>query len=133
MSDDRTLYGVLGVDRSATEEEIKTAYYRAATLNHPDRGGDTEKMATINRAYMVLTDANNRAKYDKELELFGELCPKCDGAGRKWKTHKNLRDRSHTVCVECNGHGILRWLRKRPESKSINLSGRQTGKTRRVK
>jgi hypothetical protein len=41
---------VLGVSSSATEEEIKLAYRRAASIHHPDAGGDAGEMARINRA-----------------------------------------------------------------------------------
>jgi len=46
-----TWWAVLGVDRSADVDTIKAAYRRLAALNHPDRGGDAQRMAAINQAY----------------------------------------------------------------------------------
>lgn len=57
-------YATLGVDRSATAEEIKRAYRKLAAKHHPDRGGDTAKFQEIQRAYDVLSDAEKRAGYD---------------------------------------------------------------------
>ena len=61
MSD---LYATLGTDRSATAEDIKKAYRKAALINHPDRGGDKEKFQKLQGAYDVLSDAQKRAHYD---------------------------------------------------------------------
>ena len=64
-------YEALGVSRTATEKEIKTAYRKLARQHHPDlHQGDAKKAAeekfkTINEAYEVLGDADKRAKYDQ--------------------------------------------------------------------
>ena len=62
-------YKILGVSRSATEREIKQAYRRLARQYHPDvNPGDKsaeEKFKQINEAYEVLSDKENRQKYDK--------------------------------------------------------------------
>ncbi|QEE17684.1 molecular chaperone DnaJ [Promethearchaeum syntrophicum] len=61
----RDYYDVLGTNKSASQAEIKKAFYRLAKTHHPDRGGDAEKFKEINEAYMVLSDADKRAKYDR--------------------------------------------------------------------
>jgi curved DNA-binding protein len=64
-------YEALGVPRTATEKEIKTAYRKLARLHHPDlHQGDAKKAAeekfkTINEAYEVLSDPDKRSKYDR--------------------------------------------------------------------
>jgi DnaJ-class molecular chaperone len=62
-------YKILGVNRSASEREIKQAYRRLARQYHPDvNPGDKsaeEKFKQINEAYEVLSDKENRQKYDK--------------------------------------------------------------------
>jgi curved DNA-binding protein len=67
--DYRDYYKVLGVERAATEKEIKTAFRRLAQQCHPDKNpGDKrseEKFKEINEAYEVLGDPQKRAKYDR--------------------------------------------------------------------
>lgn len=65
----RDYYQVLGVDRNASESDIKKAYRRLARQYHPDiNPGDKEaerKFKEINEAYEVLSDKDKRAKYDR--------------------------------------------------------------------
>ena len=65
----RDYYEVLGVNRDASEEEIKKAYRRLAMKWHPDRNPDNPKaeehFKEANEAYEVLTNAEKRAAYDQ--------------------------------------------------------------------
>lgn len=66
----RDYYEVLGVSRSATEQELKKAYRNLALKYHPDRNLDNqkeseEKFKEITEAYSVLADKDKRARYDK--------------------------------------------------------------------
>lgn len=59
------LYEVLGVTRTASENEIRSAYRARAKQAHPDRaGGSVHKMARLNEAYETLGNADKRAGYD---------------------------------------------------------------------
>ncbi|MCX6782075.1 MAG: molecular chaperone DnaJ [Candidatus Magasanikbacteria bacterium] len=59
-------YKLLGVDKSATQDEIKKAFKKLAMQHHPDRpGGDEKKFKEINEAFQVVGDAEKRAKYDQ--------------------------------------------------------------------
>lgn len=59
-------YKVLGIDKNASEEEIKKAFRRLAHQHHPDKAhGNEDKFKEINEAYQVLSDKNKRAHYDR--------------------------------------------------------------------
>jgi len=61
-------YSILGVDKNASEDEIKSAYRRLAKKYHPDLNKTEEaanKFKEINEAYEVLGDPNKRANYDQ--------------------------------------------------------------------
>ena len=57
-------YNILGVDRSASQDDIKKAYRKLAAKHHPDRGGDTAKFQEISVAYDTLGDPDKRSQYD---------------------------------------------------------------------
>lgn len=60
------LYELLNVKPSASPDEIKSAFRRAAIHSHPDRSGDTALFVKIKEAYEILSDSECRAKYDEE-------------------------------------------------------------------
>lgn len=57
-------YRILGIERSATADDIKRAYRRLASQHHPDKGGDKERFQEIQEAYSVISDEQKRAEYD---------------------------------------------------------------------
>ena len=74
-------YAVLGVERGASDDEIKKAYRKLAMTYHPDRNGGSkeaeERFKELTEAYDVLRDANKRAAYDR----YGEAGLRGAGAG----------------------------------------------------
>lgn len=72
MADIKNYYQMLGVAKNAAEEEIKAAFRKLAKKYHPDaHPGDEEceqKFREINEAYRILGDAEQRKKYDEELQ-----------------------------------------------------------------
>jgi molecular chaperone DnaJ len=70
MNNKQDYYEVLGVGRSATDQEIKSAYRKLALQHHPDRNPNNkeeseEKFKEITEAYGVLADGDKRAAYDR--------------------------------------------------------------------
>jgi len=59
-------YKILGVEKNASSEDIKKAYYKLAHQYHPDKKeGDEKKFKEINEAYQVLSDKEKRSNYDR--------------------------------------------------------------------
>ncbi len=69
MADKRDYYEVLGVQKSASDDDLKKAYRSLAKKYHPDMHPDdaeaAEKFKEVNEAYAVLSDKEKRAKYDQ--------------------------------------------------------------------
>ena len=74
MAEQRDYYEVLGVNKNATDDELKKAYRKVAMKYHPDRQTDKsdaekkeaeEKFKEAAEAYSVLSDKDKRARYDQ--------------------------------------------------------------------
>src|ERR1041385_8507346 len=62
----RDYYEVLGLERGASEQEVKRAFRELARQHHPDVNPDGgEAFREINEAYAVLSDKDQRARYDR--------------------------------------------------------------------
>jgi molecular chaperone DnaJ len=77
-------YKVLGVDKKASQDDIKKAYRKLARQYHPDTNKDAgaeERFKRISEAHDVLGDAEKRKKYDRGQTVFGGANPFGTGAG----------------------------------------------------
>src|SRR5438552_2337775 len=77
-------YKVLGVDKKASQEDIKKAYRKLARQYHPDTNKDAgaeERFKQISEAYDTLGDPEKRKKYDRGGSIFGGANPFGGGAG----------------------------------------------------
>jgi molecular chaperone DnaJ len=82
----RDYYEVLGLDRAATQEQIKTAYRQLAMQWHPDRNkaaDAADRFKEIAEAYAVLSDPNKRQAYDSTGHI---------GVSERWSTEDIFRD-----------------------------------------
>lgn len=71
-------YQILGVSKTASQDEIKKAFRKKAHELHPDKkGGDEAKFKQINEAYQTLGNSQKRAQYDQ----FGQAGPQGPGGG----------------------------------------------------
>src|ERR1700738_128912 len=81
----RDYYEVLGVNKDASDEEIKKAYRKLAMKHHPDRNPDSkdgeEKFKEAKEAYEVLSEAEKRRAYDASGHA--GVNPQMGGAGQE--------------------------------------------------
>jgi curved DNA-binding protein len=72
-------YRALGIQKGASDDEIKKAYRKLAMKHHPDRGGDQAEFQKIQEAYATLSDPQKRAEYDNPapqgFQQFGGMPP----------------------------------------------------------
>lgn len=73
----RDYYDILGVSKSATQDDIKKAFRKKAHELHPDKGGDEKAFKEVNEAYQALGDEKKRQAYDQ----FGHAAFQQGGAG----------------------------------------------------
>lgn len=75
-------YNLLGVEKSASKDDIKKAFYKLAAKYHPDKkGGDEAKFKEINEAYQTLSDDKKRKEYDTYGQTFNGAGPQGGGFG----------------------------------------------------
>lgn len=86
----KNYYDVLGVNKNASQEDIKKAYRNLSKKYHPDRnGGDETKFKEINEAYDTLGDETKRKQYDNPNPFSGfhDFGTNKNGFTWTWNTH----------------------------------------------
>ncbi|MDO8486236.1 MAG: molecular chaperone DnaJ [Candidatus Staskawiczbacteria bacterium] len=68
-------YEILGVPKTASQDEIKKAFHKLAHKYHPDKGGDEKKFKELNEAYQVLSNTEKRNQYDQFGRVFDGGAP----------------------------------------------------------
>jgi len=128
-AEDADFYEVLGIARGCKETEIRRAYRNLITKEHPDKGGDPERFALIQRAYDVLSSDNKRRQYDStgkaEKTADEELLDSFGGGAFRDKLRDDEEARQSMAeqialreAPEAQSHtaGFEAWLRSRGES-----------------
>lgn len=68
----KNYYEILGVQKTASADDIKRAYRKLAAEHHPDRGGNADKFKEVSEAYQVLSDNTKRSQYDQFGQTFDQ-------------------------------------------------------------
>ena len=87
MADKKNFYDVLGVSKSASDDEIRKAFRKLAAKYHPDAGGDEQKFKEISEAYNTLSNPEKRKEYDQLLMFGGIPGADCGGSGGRNHTY----------------------------------------------
>ena len=116
-------YECLGIDKNATENEIKKAYYKYAKLYHPDKSNDKEseeKFKLCCEAYEVLSNPEKRKLYDRygkkglQNNVIMKKTPNIDIvleltlSELYTGTKKNVSYQRQVSCIKCDGKGTLK-------------------------
>lgn len=103
-ADNRTYYDILQVEPGAPVAVIRENYRRLmqTEAHHPDLGGDVRTAALINKAYATLSDARQRADYDRKLAVISySLSAKLAESGRVVVPERVRQPDPARVCVFC--------------------------------
>jgi molecular chaperone DnaJ len=99
----RDYYEILGVDRSADDAALKSAFRKMAMVHHPDQNGGSEEASArfkeINEAYSILSDPQKRAAYDR----FGHAGVNGMGGGGQGGGFSDVHDIFNEVFGEAFG------------------------------
>ena len=100
----KNYYEILGVEKTASFEDIKKAFRKLALEHHPDKGGDEERFKEINEAYEILSDPEKRRAYDNP-HIFGANgfpFPNMHGVSDLFNSFFNSSFTAHTTARSAN-------------------------------
>jgi len=100
-------YELLGVQKTASQEEIKKAFHKLAHKHHPDKGGDEKKFKEINEAYQVLSDTQKRAQYDQYGRVFDQNGAGPDMSGFNWAWGNGQGQKSENIEFDLGDMGDI--------------------------
>jgi len=108
----RDYYNVLGVERNATEDEIKRSYRKLALEHHPDHNPGNksaeEKFKEINEAYQVLSDPEKKTRYDQLGRSYNSYTQRGGSPGNfNWEDWFVQNPRGGNVRVEVGDLGDI--------------------------
>jgi len=108
-------YKILDIPKSASEEEIKKAYRKAAMKYHPDRGGDEKIFKEIEEAYRILTDPEKKIMIDQGID------PNVHSNNRQYSG--NFQDMEDIFSAFGFNFGFgPRGFREQQKNKSLNIN-----------
>jgi len=89
-------YSILGLNKSASQDDIKKAYRKLAAKHHPDRGGNEEEFKRVQEAYEILSNPEQRQLHDNPRSPHG-FWFSMGGKNYEWKPRNADVDMSVTV------------------------------------
>jgi DnaJ-class molecular chaperone len=112
-------YSTLGLQRNASEDDIKKAYRKMAMKHHPDRGGDEKQFKQVSEAYEILSDPQKKQMVDMGVD------PKAQQAGGPrqqgpFEFHFNTGNFEDIFGGFGNPFGFQQ--RQQPRNKTINIT-----------
>ena len=124
-------YEILGVTPSASMEEIKIAYRRAARATHPDLGGSEEKFKQVQQAFQDITELENPLSHDQTFQKPGEA-PRAGFTARPFderlrKTPQKPKAQMSTEYVPALSDASFTWLSKELSEQRIHGEPRKRG------
>lgn len=133
MSTKRDYYEILGVEKNASADEIKSRYRKLALQYHPDRNPDDpdaeDKFKEAAEAYEVLSDPGKRAQYDR----FGHAGVNGQGFGDHFRSSEDVFSAFGDIFGDLFGFGAAAGGRRRPRAGAdlrynLNISFRDAAK-----
>lgn len=111
-------YSILGINKNASEKDIRKAYKTKSMQHHPDRGGDEEKFKEVNEAYSTLKDPQKKAMYDQ----YGTADPQQAQANQSYNFRTGPNGFNANDIFEQFGFGARQQMRNRDITIGCNIT-----------